>query len=370
MGDAWVARLRDVHLGYQGIVYDWERLLLPDTTLRYAMLQICVLDPRIQFERRSRRSFHPVRVQLPAMHALRVDRKLGFTQRGYRTMFCNDRWSWRPAPNTEPMVEHYPKLASIVHESGGYWHFTTEALPRLAWLKPFLDRDPEIRLLVDFDFGGSCPNEFVEQYLDRVGIDPGRVVHYDHTRVYHADELFLPSYVPPDQASREALLAGRNLVLGTEPSPKEADLIIVINRRDALSRRSDNISQLIEALRRSGAGDRVVEFVASELSIDEQIDLFRRARLVVGPHGAAHSNIIFASPGTRVIEIQPARNSPVWNILSRAIDWPAYWAHCWHMCAALDLPFWCFPADCRFASDWDLPAEELAAFTLRVLEWD
>jgi capsular polysaccharide biosynthesis protein len=50
-------------------------------------------------------------------------------------------------------------------------------------------------------------------------------------------------------------------------------------------------------------GFTVIE--AAELQLDQCISIFARARWVVAPHGAALANLIFASPGTRVLELLP-----------------------------------------------------------------
>lgn len=39
------------------------------------------------------------------------------------------------------------------------------------------------------------------------------------------------------------------------------------------------------------------------LSVQEQIDVFHHAEVVVSPHGAALTNITFAQPGVRVLEM-------------------------------------------------------------------
>jgi capsular polysaccharide biosynthesis protein len=39
------------------------------------------------------------------------------------------------------------------------------------------------------------------------------------------------------------------------------------------------------------------------MSFEEQVRLFRNAEVVVGPHGAGFTNLIFSKPGTRVVEI-------------------------------------------------------------------
>jgi capsular polysaccharide biosynthesis protein len=42
-----------------------------------------------------------------------------------------------------------------------------------------------------------------------------------------------------------------------------------------------------------------------DLTVTQQIDLFRRAELVISPHGAALANILFCPAATAVLELSP-----------------------------------------------------------------
>ena len=46
-------------------------------------------------------------------------------------------------------------------------------------------------------------------------------------------------------------------------------------------------------------------YQVGKLDFFEQIYLFKQAKTIIGPHGAAFSNIVFSSPGTNLIEIIP-----------------------------------------------------------------
>ncbi len=73
-----------------------------------------------------------------------------------------------------------------------------------------------------------------------------------------------------------------------------------IDRRGTQTRPLANEDAVIAALEPLG-----IEPIAAEyLSGSAQIALFRNAELVVGPHGAGFANLLFASPGCRVIELQ------------------------------------------------------------------
>ncbi len=50
-------------------------------------------------------------------------------------------------------------------------------------------------------------------------------------------------------------------------------------------------------------------YQTSKLDFFEQIYLFNNAKIIIGPHGAAFSNVIFSKPGLKIIELIP-KNHP------------------------------------------------------------
>ncbi len=53
---------------------------------------------------------------------------------------------------------------------------------------------------------------------------------------------------------------------------------------------------------------KFTKYKVGQLSFEEQIYLFHNAKIIVGPHGAAFTNLIFCQPNTNVIEIMPKAN--------------------------------------------------------------
>ena len=49
----------------------------------------------------------------------------------------------------------------------------------------------------------------------------------------------------------------------------------------------------------------------SKLDFFEQIHLFKNAKIIIGPHGAAFTNIIFSNPGLKIIELIPRTHSSI-----------------------------------------------------------
>ena len=81
------------------------------------------------------------------------------------------------------------------------------------------------------------------------------------------------------------------------PRAGEAARRLYISR--AGTRRVTNESELRPIMDRHR-----VEFIPdTPRSLREQIDLFRHASLIIGPHGAAFTNIIWSPPGARLIEL-------------------------------------------------------------------
>ncbi len=62
-----------------------------------------------------------------------------------------------------------------------------------------------------------------------------------------------------------------------------------------------NETELIRLLEQEGVGI----IIPGSLSLDEQINTFRAARMVIGPHGAGLSNIVFCEPATILYELIP-----------------------------------------------------------------
>ena len=78
---------------------------------------------------------------------------------------------------------------------------------------------------------------------------------------------------------------------------------LYLTRNQTWSRNIVNEAELIPQLQESGF--EVVD--CGTLSFDEQVRLFSEAAQIVGPHGAAFTNVLWSPPGLKVFEIfEPA----------------------------------------------------------------
>ena len=87
-------------------------------------------------------------------------------------------------------------------------------------------------------------------------------------------------------------------------------------------------NKIVEALRTSFGSLshelRVVDFIGGAISFAAQAKLFRSAAAVIGPHGAAFSNLVFCQPGTRVVEYIQVPHFPLYMGYANIFDLP-YW---------------------------------------------
>ena len=83
--------------------------------------------------------------------------------------------------------------------------------------------------------------------------------------------------------------------------------------RDGYTRGVSNEAEVREFFTRQGWA-----LIAPEkLSIPDQIALFRDAEAIAGVHGSAFTNLVWASPGARVLELVPE------NFMAGAFEWLA-----------------------------------------------
>lgn len=96
-------------------------------------------------------------------------------------------------------------------------------------------------------------------------------------------------------------LRHRLMVPGEAEARQDGGRRLYVSRADASRRRLLNEHELISAL----ASYEFEVIVPGEMSFRDQIRIFSQASLVVGCHGAALTNLVFAPPGCGTVEIAP-----------------------------------------------------------------
>jgi len=195
---------------------------------------------------------------------------------------------------------HIPKtVASLLSGQPGnynYYHWLFEVLPRLALLSPLMESDREAHYLIPDD----CLS-FQRETLDALGIALNQRLssrNYQHVSanwILATPHPLLRSYDAPAWITQFVRKSFLRLASG-----KRADQCIYISRHDSTNaRRLSNEAQFAEILASKGFTIAIL----SKLNFTQQVDLFSRAKIVVGVHGAVLANLCFVPRGTVVYEI-------------------------------------------------------------------
>ena len=190
-------------------------------------------------------------------------------------------------------------------------HFIDSVLPKLVQLEAFLG-DRSFRYLLDL----SPQYSLVRALLERLGILSDQLL--DYRSIKHlgdgisAERLVLPCNTPPLHPylwqRAQYLLQLPHIV---NPSLFPRNTIIYLSRRRGTiggGRIVVNEAVLEEQLKRfaSEHGFQYVSFFHTDYSdLDSLLQLWSSAAVVIGPHGGAFSNILFAPKGCVVVEFLP-----------------------------------------------------------------
>ena len=173
-----------------------------------------------------------------------------------------------------------------------YYHWATEHLLKLRAAERYREERGELPLLII----PPNPAEYMLDSLERMGYGKAEMRPWWLSGA-EVSQLVVSSYpeVTPDSLH---WLRSRMLSPDDEPQKSERGLRLYVSRRDAAHRRVKNEAELEPLLKEHG----FQVFVPSEHSLEEQIRLFRRAEMVVGPHGAGLTNLVWGDD-LKVIEL-------------------------------------------------------------------
>ncbi len=172
---------------------------------------------------------------------------------------------------------------------GGFFHSSLENLPRMAPYLDYLQRYPDIKIHMSMR----------HPFLPLLGLDPKRVVKGN----VRAKLLYMPEGGPcskPPIFPTQTLSSHLRKRLDTI---SERNTIILIKRSHRRwFRRHSSILKMLQSVA-SPHGYRVVEYRDDPVpEVDKTRDMFSSAFLVVAPHGAGESNLLFSAPGTVLME--------------------------------------------------------------------
>lgn len=211
-----------------------------------------------------------------------------------------------PAPSSQPSnssistFAHHDEVFVISQRWGeGYFHRMIENIPRTALFLDFLRKYPKIKILARDN------SERLLEILETLGLSRDRVI----TGWIRADIAYVPRTTScgiPNMLELQFFqhynrqFIARNLLV--EKYIKRSNLILIIRS----GRRRFTNYPLIEQLLNKTSMEFGFKFVLFRdnppPSLKETMIMFSMASIVVAPHGAGLSNLVFGRPGTLVIE--------------------------------------------------------------------
>ena len=176
--------------------------------------------------------------------------------------------------------------------AANYHHWLINSLLRLWWTSHFPDLQ-DIPLIVP-----ARMSPFQQESLAALGVDPRRLLPFDGA-LWQIDQLFFAAngdYWPLQlRWLRQRFF--QHYGRGDAPGRRK----IYISRADAPGRRVTNEPEVVEMLARRGF--EVLKLAS--LPLAEQVRAFAEAKLIVGPHGAGLTNIVFAASNATVVDLHP-----------------------------------------------------------------
>jgi capsular polysaccharide biosynthesis protein len=177
-----------------------------------------------------------------------------------------------------------------------YYHWLFQLLPRYE-----LMRLASIQLdQIDYFYVNSLRSRFQRETLAAIGIEPSRIIDGEKVPYLRARELIVPSVPLAGGCFRPWMVDFlRKNFLSKGSYDMTSRRRLYISRGLAGYRRVLNEREVVEFLKKRG-----FEVAAMEtMSVSEQAVVMASCSVVVAPHGGGMSNLIFCSPGTKVVEI-------------------------------------------------------------------
>ncbi|MGI9084587.1 MAG: glycosyltransferase family 61 protein [Aeromicrobium sp.] len=212
-----------------------------------------------------------------------------------------------------PRVEHVDgTLVSLAARGGSanYYHFLLDVLPRWGILEESMPGLVPDHLYV------PRSASYQQELLALAGLDVHDLVATEKHRAVSADHLLVPSMPNPEEMAPSWTVQWVRERLAPDRTDGKPRLLYVTRGSGRHTRRLVDEDRLWPRLEGRG----FVRIDPGSLSVRDQIDHFAAADVVVGLHGAALTNLVFAKAGARVLEIFA----------------PGYVKHCyWAICAGI-----------------------------------
>lgn len=212
--------------------------------------------------------------------------------------FAIDDWREHPLflrPRL-PAIEPFDgTLLALATRGGGYsyYHFLFDVLPRYGvFAETMPGVEPDALYL-------PTTEPYQRQLLELTGLDRYPVVETGKNRAVRASRLLVPSAPNPLEVAPRWMIDWVRKQLPAGDVTGKPRRIYVTRGGAKHTRRLESEAEAWPLLEERG----FTRLDPGSMSVRDQIDHFAAAEVIVGLHGGALTNLVFASPGVKVLEV-------------------------------------------------------------------
>ena len=177
-----------------------------------------------------------------------------------------------------------------------YYHWMTEAIPRLFLVKHLL---PEHKIILP-----SVYTKFHIKSLEAFGIKKEDIVYIPVNSYVKTDNLLMPTFTGKEGIYNGALFNElRQFYTSHYRSEIAKELSfdkVYIKRKKSSIRKVANEEDVLKVVSQYGFKDIFFE----DYSFEEQIQIASKAKIMISIHGAGLTNMLFMKPGSKVLEFR------------------------------------------------------------------
>ncbi|MFC7043039.1 glycosyltransferase family 61 protein [Halonotius sp. GCM10025705] len=202
-----------------------------------------------------------------------------------------------------PLIPRYPT---------NYYHWMVETVPKVRYLHEFEAKTgTEVTVLIP---SGRPP--FIDETLNLLNWPESKII-LSSNPIYKTQNLVVPSFPERTAADFDWL---HNEILGSistedEPTDQRNRNNVYVSRANAIERRVLNEEEVMSVLSDYG----FERYCLENRALAENIRLFNQADIVVGPHGAGLTDIIFAEDCT-LMELFGEKVKQPYRVLADTLD--------------------------------------------------
>ncbi len=224
--------------------------------------------------------------------------------------------------NSSSFSPDFKEVCLLVPLFNNYYHWTIENLIKIREIESYIEKtgnNPTFLIPED-------TTSWMVETLSLAGVDPDRDCVQWNERESHVSTLVIPSYPEPTPAECRWLKNRMYDSVGIDSDETTAEKRIYISREDATRRRIKNEPELMATLSEYG----FEQYVLSDLSVAEQVELFSKAEIVLSPHGAGLTNIVYAPDDVTVIELFGDRKKNTFYRIAEMLGYEYRYIDCDH----------------------------------------